>query len=199
VAGGAALLVGPTAFALGTFIHPGLDTDPAAQLALVAAHPDAWYATHVLGLVFVVAGIPGVLALVHLARAGALRHVGAALAMMGLVGWGAVVALYGWVGREAALAGDRSEMAALFERVTETPAAAIPTRGLAVGLLAGMACLAVALLRARAVPRWTCVFAPGLALFALGARNAVLAPMRIGTVLAALGLGAIGWRILRDV
>lgn len=53
VVGGISLIGAPVAFLIGTAIHPGLRADGADQLDQLARHPDAWYATHILGLIFV--------------------------------------------------------------------------------------------------------------------------------------------------
>jgi hypothetical protein len=198
---GLALLGAPIAFLAGTLIHPGLRDSAAAQLELIERHPDAWYVTHLLGVVFVVLLIPGVFGLMHLLRTRetALGHLGGGLALVGLVGWGAVVAIFGFVFWQMGVAGDRGEMAALLERVTETPGSVIPTRGLAFAAALGMVCLAIGLFRAGTVPRWACpVFATGFVQFGIGANNALMPLMIVGTVFMTVGLGAIGIMILRQ-
>jgi hypothetical protein len=199
--GGISLIAAPVALLIGTLIHPGLKQNAPAQLALIAQHPGAWRATHLLGLVFVIFSIPVVLALMRLLRGreAALGNVGGALALVGLVGWGAVVAIYGWVFGQAAELHDRGAMTELIHRLTHSSQVLGPTRFLSFGLVLGMACLAVALFRARVVPRWACpLIAAGFVQFAIGGSVAVLPVMAVGAALMSVGLGAVGLTVLRQ-
>ena len=199
IAGGLSLIGAPLAFLTGTLIHPGLRSEPSAQLAVIESHPDAWYATHLLGLVFVVLMVPAVLTLMRLLgeREPRLSGLGGALALIGLVGWAGIVAIFGWVFLQMAQSGDRGEMSALFERVTEEPETVIPTRGLSFLVVAGMLVLAAALYRSRLVPRWSpFLIATGFVGFALGAGSEVKALMVASTTAMTVGLGAIGLTLL---
>ena len=197
--GGLSLIGAPTAFLAGSLIHPGLRSEPDAQLAVIESHPDAWYVTHLFGLAFVALMIPAVVTLMRLLgeQEPRLSDLGGALALSGLVGWAGIVAIFGWVFLQMAQTGDRGEMSALFERVTEEPETLIPTRGLSFLVVAGMLVLAVALHRSRLVPRWSpFLIAIGFVGFAFGADSAERALMIASTTAMTVGLGAVGLTVL---
>ena len=198
--GGISLIAAPAVFLAGTAIHPGLRADGSEQLDLIAQHPGAWYATHILGLAFVVLMIPAVLTLTQLLgdREPFLTSLGGALSLVGLVGWGSIVVIYGLVFWQMGVAGDRTEMAALLERLTHTPGVLVPTRVAAFGAVAGMICLAAGLFRARVLPAWGCVaIAMGLVAFAVGAQTELVWLMTLGTACLTAGLGMAARVVLR--
>jgi hypothetical protein len=199
--GGVALIVAPLAFLAGTLIHPGLDPSATDQLQLIEDHPDRWYATHILGLVFITLAIPAVFALLSLLRVRGVvwGHLGAALSMVGLVSWTGVVTIYGFVAWQLAEANDRSRMAELFDDLNHTAAVAMPFRIGPMAFAFGMICLAVGLYRAkaaRALPALAIGMAP--VLFAVGALRSFLPMMIIGSLQMTLGLGSVGWGMLRS-
>jgi len=117
---------------------------------------------------------------------------------VGVVGWCAIVVIYGLVLWQMAIDGDRAEMTALLDRLTETPGVVIPTRIAAFGVVAGVSCLAAGLVRARVIPVWILpATTAGLVQFAVGAQNELEWLMTLGTILATAGLGAIGLIVLR--
>lgn len=199
--GGVALIAAPLAFLAGALIHPGLDPSAGEQLRLIADHPDRWYATHVLGLVFIVLAIPAVFALLNLlhARGIVLGHVGAVLSIVGLVGWTGVVTIYGFVAWQLAKTGDRTRMAELFEELNHTAAVAMPFRIGPMAFALGMLCLAIGLHQAnavRAMPALAIATAP--VVFAAGALTSFLPVMVLGTLQMTFGLGSVGLGILRS-
>lgn len=199
--GGAALIAAPLAFFAGTAIHPGLDPSAAEQLRLIAAHPDRWYATHVLGLVFIALAIPAVFALLSLLRVQGVvwGHIGAALSIAGLVSWTGVVTVYGFVAWQMVRMGDRAQMAELFERLNHTAAVAMPFRVGPMAFALGMLCLAVALHRANAIPAMPALaIAVGPVVFAIGALASFVPMMALGTLQMTFGLGSVGLRLLRS-
>jgi hypothetical protein len=115
---GLCLIGAPAALFAGTFVHPGLREDAAAQLELIAAHPDRWYVNHLLGLVSMTLFIPALVALVHLVRdrAPGLAYAGAALGIVGTLGFTGVMTIYGFVAWQMSMSPDQARMADLFER-----------------------------------------------------------------------------------
>jgi hypothetical protein len=198
--GGLSLIAAPLALFAGTLVHPGLSENAPALLRIVARHPDAWYATHILGWAFVVLAIPAVLTLAHLLgdRQVALGNLGATLALVGIIGFAGIVTAYGFVAWQMAAAGNQAQMAALFARLNHSPGVWLPLKGMTAALIPGFGCLAVGLLRARAVALWMPpTFFAGVVLFGLGMAKAHTEIILIGTALMTIGLGSIGVLVLR--
>ena len=193
-AASAALVGAPLALFVGTLVHPGLDTDAAAQLAIIDGAPGRWYATHLLGLVAMVLFVPGVVALGDLVSRSEPRwgRAGGALALAGVIGFTGIVTLFGFVAGEMAAQGDRAQMADLFHGLNTEPAVAGPIRGLAFAFPAGIACLAVGLHRARAAPAVAC-FAPlaGVLLFAVAGPTGHASLLIPATALMTVGFGVV--------
>ena len=198
--GSAALIGAPLALFAGTVVHPGLDTNAAAQLAIIDGEPGRWYATHLLGLLAMVLFVPAVLALAEIVarREPALARVGGALALAGVVGFSGIVTMFGFVAFEMAGEGERSQMADLFHRLNTEPAVVAPIRGLAFAFPAGIACLAAGLFRARVAPAWACA-APvaGVLLFAAGAPTGHAVLLIPATALMSVGFAAVAVPRLR--
>ena len=196
----AAMIGAPLALFAGTVVHPGLDTDAVAQLAIIDGEPARWYATHLLGLLAMVLFVPAIAALAGVVGRSqpAWGRLGGALALAGVVGFTGIVTMFGFVAFEMATGGDRAAMADLFERLNTEPVVAGPIRGLAFAFPAGLVCLAIGLHRARAAPAWACV-APvaGVLLFAAAApsgREALLIP---ASALMCAGFAAVAVPRLR--
>jgi hypothetical protein len=76
---GWALVLAPLLIVTGEVLHPQRSAVPAQQLAIVAQHPGAWYASHLLLFAGIVLTLPAVAGLVYLLgdRARRLAAVGA--------------------------------------------------------------------------------------------------------------------------
>lgn len=199
--GGACLIGAPLALFAGTLVHPGLSNSAPALLELIARHRDAWYLTHILGWVFVVLMIPAIFALMHLLgeRQAAFGNVGGTLAVVGVIGFAGIVTAYGFVAWQMVSAGNQAQMAMLFQRLDQSPGVWIPLKGMTAALVPGLGCLAVGLMRARAVPLWMPpLFFIGSVLLGLGMASAHTGVILLGTALMSVGLGSIGILVLRQ-
>jgi hypothetical protein len=86
----------------------------------------------------------------------------------------------------------------LFDDLNHTAAVAMPFRIGPMAFALGMICLAIGLHRARAAKTQSILaIGVGPALFAAGALASFLPVMVIGTALMTLGLGSVGWGLLR--
>jgi hypothetical protein len=195
-------MVGSPLFLLAAaIVHPGSETDEAAQLAVIAGNLDAWYAAHVLALISIVLAVPAVLGLMHMLRERevTLGHIGAGLALLGLLAFTGLVAITGFAGWQMGAAGSSAEMGALLERINETAGVFVPFYAGSFLLALGMIALALGLYRAHAVQWWMALFV------ALAAVLVVIAgPVASNTVLVAgaafllVGLGSIGRVVLTE-
>lgn len=195
---GVSLIVAPLLSIVQEIVVPE-EGDGVDLLAVVAADPARYEAARFLGLVTALVFIPAFLGIFHLLRgsAGVLAHVGVTLALIGAVGFAADNAA-GFVNLEMVSAGaERSEMAELRERTEDSPGLTVVTILGFGGLLLGLLFLSIALWRSRTVSRWI----PGLilAFFVLDMFTAGIAKgLDVGVhALLAIGLGGIGWHILR--
>ncbi len=199
---GICLIAAPAVLLVGAVVHPQVGDTGAAHLAVVAESPDRYYAAHAIILAGLVLFLPAVLGLMHLLResATAFGHVGGGLAMIGLFGATAVVAVDGiavsQMGQPEASA---EEMAALLDRIKESAGLrAVAVVG-AVAFLLGVLLLAYGLWRARAVQPW---MAGGIAAAAIVVFIGQVTDNRFIFVIAfaiyLVALGALGWRILTE-
>ena len=193
------MIAAPLTLLAGTIVHPGLRLSERAQLTLIAAHPDRWYANHILGFISMILFIPAVFGLVHILRKreAVLAHLGGTLAFLGLIAFEGVVVAYGFVAWQMATGGNLTEMVALAHRLKHTAGVIIPLGVMSALLVPGLGLLAIGLIRARAPQRWTGPLAPlGAALFLIGGQTAHMTLMIAGTTCMLAGLGAIGLRVL---
>jgi Domain of unknown function (DUF4386) len=199
-AAGLCLIGAPATLFAGTVVHPGLRESAAAQLALIADNPDQWYLNHILGVVSMTLFIPALVALVHLVRdrEPGLAYAGAALGVVGTIGFTGVMAIYGFVAWQIAMSPDQARMAELFERINEAPGVAIPFRLMPLAFVAGMVCLAIGLHRAGVARRACVAIAAGPVIFALGAQTENVTLMVPGAGMMTVGLGSIGVRMLKE-
>jgi len=195
---GSALVLAPLLSLIATAIAPANEADPAAQLAVVSRTPSRWYAANLVNFVALAVLVPAVVGLMlPLRTRGAhFAHVGGGLALTGIV-CVAVVSGLGFVEWQMVGAGaDRTQMAALLERVEGAPAVAPILLGSGLATL-GLAVLGVGLWRRRAAPAWTA------ALLVFGALGIDLgyeltsAPLALaGAAANLLALGFLGARTL---
>jgi hypothetical protein len=199
---GSGLIAAPVVLLVGALVHPQIEDAGAAHLAVVAENPDRYYAAHAILLAGLALFLPAVLGLMHLLRehATAFGHVGGGLAMVGLFGATALVAIDGiavsQMGQPEASA---EEMAALLDRIKESAGLrAVAVVG-AVSFLLGVLLLAYGLWRARAVQPW---MAGGIAAAAIVVFIGQVTDNRfifaIAFAIYLVALGPIGWRILTE-
>ena len=199
---GLCLIAAPVVLLVGAVVHPQVGDAGAAHLAVVAENPDRYYAAHAIILAGLALFLPAVLGLMHLLRerATAFGHVGGGLAMIGLFGATAVVAVDGiavsQMGQPEASA---EEMAALLDRIKESAG----LRGVAVvgavAFLLGVLLLAYGLWRARALQPWMAggISAAAIVVF-IGQVTDNRFIFAIAFAIYLVALGPIGWRILTE-
>jgi hypothetical protein len=155
---------------------------------------------HMLALVTIALAIPAVLGLVHLTRAGRplLAHLGAALAIVGFVGFAAFVGmeLVLW---QAAKNSDAAAMTALIDQVNDA-GGLVPLYIAVLGFPIGFLLLGIALLLTKTAPSWVAALigiAPVINLgseLALGPRWLTVA----GAALFLVGMGWVGYGLLTE-
>ena len=199
---GFCLMAAPIILLFGALVHPQSEDDAAAHLAVVAENPERYYAAHAIILAGLALFIPAILGLMHLLRqsATAFGLVGGGLAMIGLLGATAVVAVDGIVVSQMAQPdANLEEMAGLLDRIKESAGLAAIARTGAIALLLGMLLLGYGAWRAQAVRPW---LAGGIAAAAIAflvgqvTDNRLVFAIAFATYLAALG--PLGWRILAE-
>lgn len=197
--GGVSLVAAPLVLLAGTVLHPARRTDEAEQLAVVSDHLGRWYAAHVLFLLSIALGLPGLLALMHLLRARrpALAHLGGGLALLGTVPVTAVVALDFATWQLGKREAERAAMTGLLDQMNGSRGLmAVAFASLAYPI--GFAVLGVGLQLARAAPGWiAALVALSPTLFFIGGfatTTSVVVTVAAAALLA--GEGALGLRVL---
>jgi hypothetical protein len=155
------LVAAPSLFALSGLVVPALKNGDAAQVAMISAHPDAWYAFTIVSLLGSALLVPAALALMHATGARSTASVLGA----GLLCVGGLVALadsatqlvYWQMGSRSA---DPAQMAALLHRYENAPGASVIFFVGAIALVVGTVLLALALTRTRVAPLWAAVLIP---------------------------------------
>ena len=196
---GWALVLAPLLIVTGEVLHPQRAAAPARQLAIVAQHPGAWYASHLLLFAGIVLTLPAVAGLVYLlgGRARRLAAVGAGLAVTGIACFAGLLTIGFVVWQMASQDADRGQMAELFGRLFHAPGFIIPFQALPLTFAAGMVILAIALDRTAVAPHWVTlslgVGAVGLSLVGIvpGAAYVVAA-----SVILAVGMASAGKIVL---
>jgi hypothetical protein len=198
---GACLIAAPLLLLVGLVIHPEMDSDEAAQLAIVRDNLDAWYASHLILLVALVLAFPAVLGLMHMLREreAALGHVGGGLALLGLLAYVGIVAIDGFVLWQMGSFGAQDQMAELFQRLNETAGIVIPLYVVSFAFALGAVCLAAGLYRARAVQSWMagCV-ALGAVLNVIGGVTYAGWLQIVAAAFLLVGFGSIGRMVLTE-
>jgi hypothetical protein len=97
IVAGVSLIAAPLILLVGALAHPQGKDSAIAHLAVVAESPDRYYVAHAILLGGLALFLPAVLGIMHLLteRATALGHIGGGLAMVGLFGATAIVAVDG--------------------------------------------------------------------------------------------------------
>ena len=201
VTAGVCLVAAPLALLVGTIVHPGLRVGERAQLELIAAHPDRWYANHILGFIAMILLVPAILGLVGIVRVREplLAHVGGTLAFLGVIAFEGVVVAYGFVAWQMAAGASLGEMTALAYRLKHTPGVVVPLGVMSGLLVPGLGLLALGLIRSGAPRRWCGpVAALGALLFLAGGQSAHMTLMLAGTTLLLAALATLGLHVLRS-
>jgi hypothetical protein len=155
------LVAVPVLFALSGIAVPALKNGDAAQVAMIAAHPDAWYAFTILSILGSALLVPAALALMRATGAATTSSVLGA----GLLCVGGLVALvdsatqlvYRQMGASSA---DPAQMTALLHRYENAAGANVIFMVGALALVVGTILLGIALLRTRVAPVWAAVLIP---------------------------------------
>ena len=196
---GACMMLAPVLLLVSTIVRPELHDGTAAQLGEIAAHPDAWYAAELIGLLSIVLAVPAVLGLMHMLRERRVAdgHVGGGMALLGLLAFTGLTAvgMVAWLGAT----GDAASTAAVLERFEETAGSMIPFYLGSFLWATGMCVLAFGLFSARAVSPITaaCLAAGGIALV-VGFAAAMSWLVIVGAALTAVGFCPIGYAVWRE-
>ena len=198
---GACMMLAPVLLLVSTIVRPDLHDGSAAQLAEIAATPDAWYAASLIGLLSIVLAVPAVLGLMHMLRERRVAdgHVGGGMALLGLLAFTGLTAIAMVAWQMAVPGTDANQMAAALERVEETAGSMIPFYVGSFLWAAGMCVLAFGLFSARAVSPISaaCLAAGGIALV-VGFAAAMSWLTIVGAALTAVGLCPIGYLVWRE-
>jgi hypothetical protein len=197
---GACMVLAPILLLVAAVIHPGFETDEAAQLGVIAESRDAWYIATLLGLVSIALAVPAVLGLMHMLREreAAAGHLGGGLALLGLLAFAALAGMAFVAWQMAATGADQAQMAALLENVRESSGVFFPVYLITYAFALGMLVLAYGLGRARAVPAVmaVCLAIGGVAVV-LAAPLGAAWLMIVGAAFLVVGLGSTGLMVLR--
>jgi hypothetical protein len=191
---GMCMLAAPVLLLVGEVVHPERKTDVGDQLAVVAAHQDAWYVAHMIDLVAIVLFLPVILGLMHMMRERetTLGHLGGGLALVGLMATTCLVAIEGLVGWQAG-AQNSPEMTALFQRINDTTGIVVPVFVMSFALTLGILMMMWGLARSNAIPMWVAgVVAVAAICLAVAGPMASGVLSIVGASLLLVGIGTIG-------
>lgn len=184
-----AVVAGGTAFAVAVLTTPNIDTSPSAGLGVF--EEDVWLAVsalYVLAGIALICGLPSVLSLLdrHQSRFGLVATTVFAMGALATVGYGAVLLFLHALVIQDALTVDS------VEAITNDPGLTVFLVLWVGGFYLGQALIAIALLRARAVPRWVGLVLLGY-LIALPIEQALPEAIgRLDVLLVAVGFAAVG-------
>ena len=193
---GTTLIVAPLLVIASESVAPTLSESGSTTLADLGTHLTAFRFWVWGGMAAAAVLVAAIAALVHLAPGRRLTHVGASLAVVGVVGYAAHQGAF--LPLPSLVHGDRSQMAALYERQGQSADLGILIfLVFLVPLFLGLTLLGVSAYRAGSVPLWPAVclalaFVPGF----LPLPESVDAGL-ISFLLLLLGLGAYGVTVLR--
>lgn len=202
IVAGVCMIAAPALLVVAEIIHPREHSDEAKWLAEVSANTGRQYWAHLLALLALALALPAILGVMHMlkARRPALGHVGAGLALFGVVSLAAVVGTEFVVWQAAKAPGtDTAAMTSLIGRI-------IDSRGmlllylLALMLPLGLLVLGIGLYLSRAAASWEA------ALVAIPVAVGIVSEIAYGpriiptvtSILFLIGLGSIGLRVLRQ-
>lgn len=197
---GVCMILAPALILVVEITHPEEDSDEAQLLAEISANTGRQYWAHVVALIALALFLPVILGLMHMlkARRPAIGHVGAGIALFGVVSLAAVVGteVVVWQAAKAPEA-DTAAMAALLGRLNESGGTLLFYL-FALAFPLGLLVLGIGLYRARAAAAWEA------ALVAVPVAVGLVSEIAYGpriisivtTILLLLGLGSIGRRVL---
>ena len=199
---GVCMIAAPALVVFTEIIHPKEDSDEAKWLAEVSANAGRQYWAHLLGLFALALAIPGILGVMHMlkARRPALGHVGAGLALLGVVSLAVVVGTEFVVWQAAKAPGtDTAAMTALLGRMNDSGGILLLYL-LALTFPLGLLVLGIGLYLARAAAAWEA------ALVAIPWAVGIVSEIAYGpriipivtSILFLIGLGSIGRRVLTE-
>lgn len=199
---GVCMIAAPALVVVTQIIHPKEDSDEAKWLAEVSANAGRQYWAHLLGLFALALAIPAILGAMHMlkARRPALGHVGAGLALFGVVSLAVVVGteLVVWQAAKAPET-DTAAMTALLGRMNDSGGILLLYL-LALTFPLGLLVLGIGLYLARAAAAWEA------ALVAIPVAVGIVSEIAYGpriipivtSILLLIGLGSIGRRVLTE-
>jgi hypothetical protein len=198
---GACMFLAPVLFLVSAILAHSSDNHAGAILGAVAADPDRFYASTVVGIAGSVLLVPAVLGLMHMLRERevVLGHVGGALALLGslmfMLFWGA--ALMEW--QMVRGSGDGAQMTALLDRYMHTTGTEL-FFWFSLAFTIGLIGLAAGLVRARFV-HWSTALA--LAAGAVVLQVAFFVGNEatyyiVATAILLVGFGSIGRMVLTE-
>lgn len=199
---GVCMIAAPALVVITEFIHPEEDSDEAKWLAEVSANAGRQYWAHLLGLLALALAIPAILGVMHMlkARRPALGHIGAGLALLGVVSLAVVVGTEFVVWQAAKAPGtDTAAMTALLGRMNDSGGILLLYL-LALAFPLGLLVLGIGLYLARAAAAWEA------ALVALPVAVGIVSEIAYGprvipivtSILFLIGLGSVGRRVLTE-
>lgn len=197
---GVCMIVAPAVAVVAEITHPAQHSDEAKWLAEVSANTGRQYWAHLLVLLALALFIPAILGLMHIlkARRPAIGHVGAGIALLGVVSFAVVVGTEFVVWQAAkAPETDTAAMTALLGRSNDSGGFVLLFL-LALTFPLGLLVLGIGLYLARAAAVWEAVL---VALpLAVGIVSEIAYGPRIIPIVTAIlfliGLGSVGRRVL---
>lgn len=192
---GLCLIAAPLVLFVGFLVHPG--EGEAGLVQTIADYPGR---VEVANLAIIISSMLFVPALIGLlrpirGRGVALTHIGVGLALVGAISHAV------WAGMQVLLVGmvqsgiDRAQLSAMAEVGPPNAGSVVVMLMFLVGFSLGLIVLAVGLWRSQAFPRWSAICIVLVPLFDfLPIDNKLL--FAVGPVLAIVGFGAIGLRVL---
>ncbi len=198
---GLGMVAAPLLFLASAIVSPRLESDEAAQIAVVAGDMDRWLLSSTLGVLSLIALVPAILGLMHMLRERetTLGHAGGALGLLGalLAMGGTAISFVVW--QMAASGADQAEMAALLARLHDTAGVAVPFFYGGFVLAAGLVLLCAGLMRAHAV-HWTLAMslAVGAVLFVVGSAAFSATALIVAAAFTVVGLVPVGRQVLAE-
>jgi hypothetical protein len=198
---GACMVLAPILFLVSAILAPSSNNEAGPILNAIAADPDRFYLSTVIGIAGSVLLVPALLGLMHMLREKevALGHVGGGLALLGsltfMLFWG--VSLMEWqMVREGA---DGAQMTALLDRFLNTTGTEVFFFG-SLAFTIGLVALALGLMRAHAV-HWStaaALIAGAVVLQVAFFVGNEAAHYIVAAAILLVGLGSIGSRVLME-
>jgi hypothetical protein len=193
-----ALVAAPVLWLAAEAVSPALKSNSAAQLSVIAQHPDRWFGYTALLTLGTILFVPAILGIMRLTRAGMPR-----LTLVGgvLLGYGATIAVGDAMAQlttSQMVSGhaDRAQMAALLDRVDNAAGASLFFAPGGLAFLAGSILLTVALVRTRAVPVWVSVaFLLGVVVQLVGFTSSSVAVIAASAVISLVAMVMLARRL----